>query len=193
MAKAGGNALGGTRGLIKAQALRLFAERGVDAVSVRDIAAACGMAAPNLYAHFGSKVDLVRELFREGYAEYGRMMAEAAAVSGPFRARLDRMVRLVLCLHDRDNLRFRFLVMTQHGYLGDVPPDASNPVEYICRAVAEAMEANEIPRRDPVLVAAAIVGLVVQTATFGLYGRIEGGLLQYVDQIVAMCERVAMA
>ena len=36
---------GGKRDRIKTEALRLFAERGVEAVSVRDIAAACDMKA----------------------------------------------------------------------------------------------------------------------------------------------------
>ena len=59
---------GGKRELIKAQAMRLFVERGVDAVSVRDIAAACAMKPSNLYAHFASREALVAELFYDGYA-----------------------------------------------------------------------------------------------------------------------------
>jgi AcrR family transcriptional regulator len=180
---------GGKRDLIKAQAMRLFVEHGVDAVSVRDIAAACDMKASNLYAHFVSKDALVAGLFHEGYAEYGALLAEAAAGSGPFRLRLDHMVRAICRLHDEDNVRFRFLIMTQHGFLRDVARDERNPVEVICRAVAGAMEAGEIPRREPELMAMALIGLIVQPATARLYGRLQGGLLQRADDIVAMCWR----
>src|SRR5271168_5002923 len=96
---------GGKRELIKHQALRLFAERGVDAVSVQDIAAACDMAKPNLYAHFASKDALVALLFSEGYRDYGRMMGETAASAGPFARKLATLVRLVCQLHDTDHLR----------------------------------------------------------------------------------------
>src|ERR1700753_4153624 len=82
----------GKRELIREQALRLFAERGVDAVSARDIAAASTMRPSNLYAHWDSMQALVSDLFLEGYAEYGRLMEEACAGGGPFRARLARMV-----------------------------------------------------------------------------------------------------
>jgi AcrR family transcriptional regulator len=181
----------GKRDMIKAEALRLFAERGVDAVSVQDIATACDMAKPNLYAHFKSKDELVSDLFAEGYREYGQLIGQAAAGGGPFRQKLDRVVRLICRLHDEDTLRFRFIVMTQHANLRNVVIDEANPVESVVRLVAAAMVAGEIPARDPELVAAGIVGLVVQPATFLLYGRIGGTLAPMADEIVSMCMRVA--
>src|SRR5258708_2932299 len=180
---------GGKRELIKTEAQRLFVERGVDAVSVRDIAAACAMKPSNLYAHFAARDALVAELFNEGYAAYGGIMAGIADSSGPFRVRLERLVREICRLHDQDNTRFRFLVMTQHGFLHNVERSERNPVEVICRAVAAAMEAGEIPHREPELMAMAIIGLIVQPATGILYGRLGGRLLDRADTIVAMCWR----
>lgn len=180
---------GGKRDRIKTEALRLFAERGVEAVSVRDIAAACDMKAPNLYAHFASKEKLVSDLFHEGYCDYGAVLAAAASGSAPFRVRLERMVREICRLHDHDTDRFRFLVMTQHGYLSSVPRDEHNPVEVICRTVAAAMDAGEIPRRDPDLMTLAIIGILVQPATGRLYGRLSGGLVQRADELVATAWR----
>lgn len=178
------------RDTIKQQALRLFVEHGVDGVSTRDIAHACQMTSPNLYSHFRSKEALVSELFHEGYADYGAIVAAAVAGPGPFRARLDAMVRAILRLHDEDNARFRFLIMAQHGYLRTVARDEHNPVEVICRAVAEAMARGEIPQRDPLLMAAGLIGQIVQPATFRLYGRLDGGLSERAEDIVAMCWRV---
>jgi AcrR family transcriptional regulator len=180
---------GGKRSLIKTEALRLFVEHGVDAVSVRDIAAACDMKPSNLYAHFASRDALVFELFREGYADYGERMATIAASPGPFRVRLERMVREICRLHDEDNVRFRFLVMTQHEFLHHVERNERNPVEVICRAVAAAMDAGEIPSREPELMAMAIIGVIVQPATGILYGRLTGMLQDRADTIAAMCWR----
>lgn len=181
---------GGKRELIKAQAMGLFVARGVDAVSVRDIAAVCDMKPSNLYAHFASREALIAELFKEGYAEYGDLLADIAAGPGPFRGRLDRMVREICRLHDQDTTRFRFLVMTQHGALSQIDGSARNPVDVICQAVAAAMESGEIPARDPTLMAMALIGLLVQPATAHLYGRLTGGLLSRADTIAAMCWRV---
>ena len=178
------------RDLIKTQALRLFAERGIDTVSVRDIAEACDMKAPNLYAHFDSRDALLAELFAEGYAAYGAILAEAADTEGPLRRRLDAMVRAICRLHDEDTIRFRFLILTQHAFLATTPNGDQNPVEVVCRSVAAAMDSGEIPRREPDLMAMAVIGLIVQPATAHLYGRLPGGLLPRIDEIVAMCWRV---
>ncbi len=181
----------GKREVIKAEALKMFAERGVDAVSVQDIATACDMAKPNLYAHFRSKDDLVRDLFEQGYRDYGRQMNEAVAAEGPFRARLDRLVRLVCRLHDEDRLRFRFLLLSQHNNLPGARLGEANPMEIVIRLVTGAMADGEIPARDPVLVAAGIVGLVLQPATFLQYGRLQSPLSRMADEIVASCLRAA--
>ena len=181
---------GGKRELIKIEAMRLFVEHGVDAVSVRDIAAACAMKPSNLYAHFASRDALVAELFHDGYAEYGDILADIAGAPGSFRDRLERLVREICRLHDKDNIRFRFLVMNQHGFLDHVERTERNPVEVICRTVAMAMKAGEIPCREPELMALAIIGLIVQPATGILYGRLHGGLRERAGAIVAMCWRV---
>ncbi len=181
--------MAGRREQIKSEATRLFVAHGVDAVSVRDIAAACQMKASNLYAHFASKDALVAELFREGYAEYGSIIAEAAAGTEPFRVRLDRMLHAICRLHDEDTVRFRFLILTQHAALREVPHDEHNPVEIICRAVTAAMASGEIPRREPELMAMALIGIIVQPATALLYGRLTGGLVERADEIIAIAWR----
>jgi AcrR family transcriptional regulator len=55
-----------TRERVMWTALKLFSERGIDAVSTRDIVAAAGarVNAAAIHYHFGSKGNLVRELIR---------------------------------------------------------------------------------------------------------------------------------
>ncbi|HEX3576302.1 MAG TPA: TetR/AcrR family transcriptional regulator [Rhodopila sp.] len=175
---------------IRREAMRLFVEHGVDAVSMRDIADAVGMKAPSLYAHFRGRDELIGDLFHASYAEYGRQLAEAAASPGTFRQQLEAMVRTICALHAEDELLFNFLLLTQHGSLRQFPENAHNPVEIICRHIAGAMQAGDIPPGNPTLVAAAIIGVVVQTATFKLYGRMSQGLAALTDEIVALCLRI---
>jgi AcrR family transcriptional regulator len=175
---------------IRREALRMFVERGIAAVSVRDIAQAVGMSPPNLYAHFTGKDELVADLFREGYATYGAAIAEAAAVPGGFARRLEAMVRRICRLHDEDETLFQFLLLTQHGHLAAVAADGNNPIEVLHRAVKAATAAREIPPVDPALVTAAVVGIIVQAATFRLYGRISRPMGEMADEIVALCFRL---
>jgi AcrR family transcriptional regulator len=183
-----------TRARIRREALRLFvAAGGVDAVSVRDIAAAVGCRPSSLYSHWPSIDALTTEIFTEGYVEYGRRLAEAAAGPGPFPVRLEAMLRLICALHAEDRTLFEFLLLTQHRQLAAFGRTDANPVEVLHRAVAEAMAAGEVPPGDPALLAAAIVGVVVQAATFRHYGRIARGLDAMADEIVALCLRLISA
>jgi AcrR family transcriptional regulator len=175
---------------IKREAMRLFVEHGVDAVSMRDIADAAGMKAPSLYAHFRGRDELIGALFHASYAGYGRQLAEAAALPGGFRRQLEAMVRIVCALHAEDELLFNFLLLTQHGFLRRFSEAEHNPVEVICRSVAAAMEAGEIPAGNATLIAGAIIGTIVQLATFKLYGRLQQGLGELTDEIVELCLKV---
>jgi AcrR family transcriptional regulator len=49
------------------ESLRLFASRGVEAVSVRDIAASTGLTNPALFRHFAGKEELAKHLFETCY------------------------------------------------------------------------------------------------------------------------------
>jgi AcrR family transcriptional regulator len=54
----------GTRGRVLVEATRLFARKGVDACTMRDVASAAGIKAPALYNHFGSKEEILAEAMR---------------------------------------------------------------------------------------------------------------------------------
>ena len=100
------------------------------------------------------------------------------------------MIRVICALHAQDELLFNFLLLTQHGFLRQVPQDDKNPVDVICRSVAAAIQAGDIPPGDPTLLAGAIIGVIVQNATFRLYGRLTQDLAELADELVTICLRI---
>jgi TetR/AcrR family transcriptional regulator, regulator of cefoperazone and chloramphenicol sensitivity len=64
------------RAVIRDEALRLFAERGPDAVTVRQIAAAAGVSPGLVIHHFGSKDGLRDAVDAHVLAMFGAMLAE---------------------------------------------------------------------------------------------------------------------
>ena len=69
-------------------------------------------------------------------------------------------------------------------------PEERNPVAVICHWVEDAMAEGEIPAGNAALVAGAIIGVIVQNATFRLYGRLAEGLAAHADEIVSICLRI---
>ncbi|MGW0208107.1 TetR family transcriptional regulator [Streptomyces sp. NPDC003233] len=75
-------------------AVRLFLERGFDAVSVAEVAAAAGISKPTLFRYFAAKEDLVLHRIADHETEAARVVAGAAdpvdALRRHFLAGLDR-------------------------------------------------------------------------------------------------------
>ena len=160
-----------TRGRIEAAALRLFVEQGVDATGIRDIAQAVGLSDGALYRHFRSKDELVWRLFRDGFTALAAELERLAVTERRAINRIEAMVRGFCALYDADSLLFRFLLLVQHGQLARVKPGMANPVESVRAVVAGGMKRGEIAPGDPDLATAMVMGLILQTATFKVYGR----------------------
>jgi len=60
----------------------------------------------------------------------------------------------------------------------------------LCRLVAVAVLSGVIPDGEPNLVAGAIIGIIVQTAAFRLYGRLEHGLTDSANALVSLSLKV---
>ena len=69
-----------TRKKILTKALKLFSQRGYDAVSVGDIAAAVGVKAPSLYNHFSGKRAIFDAIVEAAAEQYEQDTAKAAPV-----------------------------------------------------------------------------------------------------------------
>ncbi len=77
-----------TREKLKTEALRLFSERGINGVSVRDIVAAAGLRnSSSIHYYFGTKEALVKELVvdiaRQTDIRRNRLLDELEAAGGP--------------------------------------------------------------------------------------------------------------
>ena len=56
----------GTKDKILTEALKLFAQKGYESVSVIEIAEAVGIKAPSLYKHYKSKRDIFDSILNKG-------------------------------------------------------------------------------------------------------------------------------
>ncbi len=70
-------------------ALELLEEEGPEALSVRRIAAAAGVAPMGVYNHFASKAGIIEALFVEGFQRLGEAMVTLNEISDPEEALLE--------------------------------------------------------------------------------------------------------
>ncbi|MCX5610861.1 TetR/AcrR family transcriptional regulator [Streptomyces sp. NBC_00047] len=166
-----------TRRRLAATALELFLERGFDAVSVADIAAAAEVSKPTLFRYFPSKEDLVLDSFADHQDEAARIVRERPAGQGPvgavrehFLAALDRRDPITgLCDHPAV-LAFERLVFSTASLDSRLALYTAREVELL----AAALEAESAP---PLTARLAALHLVTARQELGRenWRRIEAG------------------
>jgi AcrR family transcriptional regulator len=75
-----------------------FVEQGYDGVSMREIAADCGITKAALYYHFDGKSELLNEVFTDYLDQTGEVVAASVAAQGSVEERLKLLVRGLFAL-----------------------------------------------------------------------------------------------
>lgn len=184
------------REAIIATTRELIISDGLEALTLRRLAATLGVTAPALYGHVKDKQDLLRAVAED---EFDRLLVrfEAVTVTDPV-ARI-RAYNRAYVAHARDNpdtFRVMFLFPPDLAGAGDVPegvalPGATRAFTAAAEAVAEAVEAGALSADDPLLVALALWSTVHGVATvlqlgFGLSRDLEDALVdEVIDRVLA--------
>lgn len=181
-----------TRAKIEREALRLFAEKGVEGATIRDLSQAVGVADAALYRYFGSKEQIASDLFR---SHYGALAEKIAAISErdlPFVQTARELVTLFCALFDEQPDVFAFILLNQHAHLRFVEK-TGNAVEELRKIMLRAIARGEIAMTDADLAAATALGSVLQPAVFKLYGRLPGLLSARVEDLTGAATRAVGA
>ncbi len=165
-----------TRARLERAALTLFVAKGVAETTTREIALAASIAEGTIYRYFPSKEQLALELFLGHHRALAEALQQAIRAQVGLRARIAAIVDCYCAWADRDWTLFAYHLLNQHLFLAQVPDGSPNPVTVVRAVIEAAMAGGEIPRRDPDLAAAAAIGVVMQPATYKVYGRFTGDL-----------------
>lgn len=143
------------RAAILSAATRLFDERGVDALSMRQIAAAIGYSATTIYLHFDGKDALMLAVCSSGFDEFGARLEAAARSAGtPLEAitkSADAYVRFALA----NPMLYDVMFVRPKEWAITAPGDPAS-FQGLVGIVGAAMDAGILRRGDSREVAAAL-------------------------------------
>ena len=169
-----------TKARLERAALTLFVARGVAETTTKEIAMAASVAEGTIYRYFPSKEQLALDLFLRHHQGLAEALAEAQRPAKALRAKIEAIVRCYCEWADRDWTLFAYHLLNQHSFLIQVPDSMANPVTVVRDVISQAMKAGEIPKRNVDLAAASAIGVVMQAATYKVYGRFTGDLSDHV-------------
>jgi len=162
-----------TKDRIDAAALAQFVRVGVDAATTREIALGAGVSEGALYRHYRSKDALATALFMGVHRRLSLLVEEAAAGERDIRAKAAAIVAAYCQVADENWTLFAFHMLNVHRFIPYYQEDGRDPVTVVENLLKSAMISVEIPPADPRVLAAMIIGVVLQTAQNKAYGRID--------------------
>ncbi|MFJ3957603.1 TetR/AcrR family transcriptional regulator [Arthrobacter sp. NPDC090010] len=165
----------------------LFAEKGLDATSIEEIAAVAGVSKPVVYEHFGAKERLYSAVVEVESAALLDAITGSLAEPAPARVLLERAALALLGYIEGHTQGFRILVR-------DAPPSDpagrySTILGAITRRVAHILAAEFAQRgyaeRDAALYAQMLVGMVATTGQWWLDARTQDPEAPAKDDVAA--------
>lgn len=130
-------------------ALGLFASKGYDATSVREICEAAGITKPTLYHFFGSKEGVYQALVDGTLERFRARVVEALDAPGTAEERLKRVAWAYFegASSNRELMRFLFSVVhnpPRSAPVTDFPRFYQEVVDLVGRAVEEGVAAGQL-------------------------------------------------
>lgn len=155
-----------TRDAVVAAARDQILTKGLDAVSLRQVAAALGVTAPALYAYVTDKRDLLRAVAEDEFRRLLDRFAEVSETRPLERMRQLSTVYVTYAIENPELFKTMFLFPPELSIgeaTGQELPMATQAFNYAIDAVREGMATGELAEADPTLVT-----FVSWTATHGL-------------------------
>lgn len=163
-------------------AARLFAAKGIDGTTTREIARAAECSEGLIYRYWPSKEALARNLFMAVHRRITAHVRNSSGTGVGIETQARAIVSIYCGLADWQWDRFAFHLLSTSRFL-PTPEGEDNPVAATEDLVRAAMDRGEIPKGDPALVTAMALGVVLQAALHKVYGRIEGRLKPHVPAL----------
>ncbi|HWO93320.1 MAG TPA: TetR/AcrR family transcriptional regulator, partial [Dehalococcoidia bacterium] len=110
------------------ESLRLFANQGYSAVSIRDIAQAAKTTNPMIYYYFGSKDELYRHILQQQIESLKARLVQAAEIEGNPVERLGSFVDAYLSFYFKND-RATFTIRELFGLGSDLYRDTVSEID----------------------------------------------------------------
>jgi len=143
---------GDLRQVLLRASLELIDEKGIAALSLREVARKAGVSHNAPYHHFESRGSLLAALAEEGFSTLAREMAEARGGQTNPRARMEACGQAYIRFALKSRARFKLMFrpeLTGPGEQAAVAQSSRGALETLTAAVVEAQAAGVAPAGDP--------------------------------------------
>ena len=176
---------------IEKAAMELFSQKGLAAVTIKDIAQKAGCAEGALYRHYASKENMAYELHKRELKKFGIKLGKVFESQGSYSEKLKKGVEVFYRFFDEDKTTFSYVLLSQHNFPERESLSSEyNPIDLVIRFVEDGVKAGEFKIEDSRLGAYMIIGLFMQPLSMHIYERLEGLMVDRIEEISNCCLKV---
>ena len=171
------------RPVIVRAATSLFAKRGVDATSMREIADAAGVREAAIYRYFASKEELSREIFVSWYGWYSRQLREIVRGPGGTKEKVYGAARLELSAALEHTEAFTYFCENEARFLRSLPASVPRVRDVVIELVKQGQARSEVKAGDVGVLADMLSGALCTVALSLVWRRRRGSMDDQLDLI----------
>ena len=178
---------GTKRPVIVRAATSLFARRGVDATSMRDIADAAGVREAAIYRYFASKEEMSRAIFVSWYGWYSRQLHEIVCSVGSTKEKIDGAARLELSAAMEHTEAFTYFCENEARFLRSLPASVPRVRDVLIDLVKQGQARSEVKAGNAGVLADMLSGALCAVALSLVWRRRRGSMDDQLDLIAEAC------
>ena len=152
------------RPAIVAAATALFARRGIDATSMRDVADAAGVREAAIYRHFRGKEQMALEIFASWYGWHSRQVSEIAGGKDSLRERLRALVSLEFDAARGHPQEFLYFCENEARFVRIMRKDIPRIRARLIQMIRDGQRRGEVRAGEPGLLADMLSGALCAAA-----------------------------
>jgi AcrR family transcriptional regulator len=168
-------------------ATTLFAKRGVDATSMRDIADAAGVREAAIYRHFPSKEEMSRDIFVSWYGWYSRQLDAIVRGPGGAKDKVYGVARLELSAAEEHTEAFTYFCENEARFLRALPAGVPRVRDVLIALITEGQQRREVKAGDARLLADMLSGALCTVALTSIRRRRRGDLTNHLAFVAETC------
>ena len=155
---------GTKRPAIVAAATSLFASKGVDATSMREVADAAGVREAAIYRHFRGKEEMAQEIFASWYGWYSQQVQEIVERRDSVREKLHALVHVEFEAARAHPQEFLYFCENEARFLRGLRRDIPRVRQELIKMLRKEQASGEVRRGDAALLADMLSGALCAVA-----------------------------
>ncbi|MBN4046661.1 TetR/AcrR family transcriptional regulator [bacterium AH-315-P15] len=174
-------------------ALKLFAARGIDGVTIRDVAAEAEFTNPALYKHYKSKEAMAADLFETCYREMVARMEPALKSDLTFHRALDHYLSTLMELYEDAPEALDFVNDNLPRFWPEMPKELKSrtQVTHVRELLKQGRKEGAVTKDQPLeMQVVFVMGMINQLSRMARQGGLSKPITAYRKEGFAMLEKL---